>query len=386
MEYKLSSDTWDNKEIEAISRVITSGRYTMGNEVKSFEERFADFFEVKNAVMTNSGSSANLIAIAALRYHPKFKNKINGNIIVPTVSWSTTFFPVHQLGYKLKFVDVNVETFNIDIAEVEKNIDENTVAIFAVNLLGNPCELKQLLSLCEKKEIVLIEDNCESLGACLDGKQAGTYGEMGTYSFFFSHHLQTMEGGMVVTNDDTLADYLRSLRAHGWIRNDENNTFNKTGNQFEDSFKFVLPGYCVRPLEFSGAVGQEQLKKWPKMLSQRRLNAETAKKIFQNSDKIFLQQETGESSWFGFGLILTGNLEGKRREVINELQKSGVECRPIVAGNFTKNPVIKYLNCEALSEYPAAEKIDKDGFFIGNDSIDLTEKISYAYKIINSVV
>ena len=375
MQYKLSSDTWDQNEIDALHRVIASGRYTMGQEVKAYEEQFAKFFGVKHAVMTNSGSSANLITLAALKHHPKFKKVANPNIIVPAVSWSTTFFPVHQLGYQLKFVDVGLQSFNMEPDAVEAAIDENTVAVFAVNLLGNPCKLVELKELCDRKGITLLEDNCESLGARVDGKQAGTFGEMGTFSFFFSHHLQTMEGGMVVTNDDSVSDYLRSLRAHGWIRDDRFGTFEKSGDPLRDSFNFVLPGYCVRPLEMSGATGQEQLKKWPEMLINRRKNAEIARQVFSNESHIDVQHEHGASSWFGFGLILKGRLEGRRAEVVDFLTKNGVECRPIVAGNFTKNPVIKHLNCAPMENYPNAEYIDQNGFFIGNDSVDLEKEI-----------
>ena len=187
MKYRLASDTWSTEEIDAIQRVISSGRYTMGEEVKKFERQFAQFFGSKYAVMTNSGSSANLITIAALALNPKYKNK--GNIIVPAVSWSTTYFPVHQWGYKLRFVDVDPNTFNIDPKKVIDAIDEDTAAIFAVNLLGNPAELRELKNICYDKGIVLLEDNCESLGASEFNKMCGSVGEMGTFSFFFSHHL-----------------------------------------------------------------------------------------------------------------------------------------------------------------------------------------------------
>jgi len=395
VEYPLACDTWGNEEVAAIDRVVKSNRYTMGSEVKKFEEEFAAFHGSKFGVMTNSGSSANLIMLAALSLHPKFKRpekkglfgfkkkQNKPNIIVPAVSWSTTYFPVNQHGYRLKFVDVDPVTFNIDPLQVAMAIDEDTVAVLAVNLLGNPCELDKLSRICDVSDVILLEDNCESMGASLNDKLCGTWGKMGTFSFFFSHHLQTCEGGMVLTDDEDLVDYLRSLRAHGWTRDVEFGSFETTGNAFEDSFNFVLPGYCVRPLEFSGATGQEQLKKWPSMLEFRQSNAKVAKEVF-NTDKIKLQSETGQSSWFGFGLILKGKLAGQRKEVISKLVSLGVECRPIVAGNFQKNPVIGLLDtipCDA----PNADMIDNDGFFIGNDSQDLEEKIRLIARIINEM-
>ena len=229
----------------------------------------------------------------------------------------------------------------------------------------------------------MLADNCESLGATLyDDRQCGTIGTMGTFSFFFSHHLQTGEGGMVLTDDDDLVDYLRSLRAHGWTRDVEFGSFETTGDPFIDSYDFVLPGYCVRPLEFSGATGQEQLRKWPSMLENRRKNALVAQEVF-NTDKVQLQKEHGKSSWFGFGMTLRGSLEGRRKEVIDKLTSLGVECRPIVAGNFLKNPVIKHMNC-ITCDAPAADYIDANGFFIGNDVIDLEDKIRAVAKVIDS--
>lgn len=382
--YGLSSDTWDHNEVNAIQRVIDSNRYTMGKEVKQFEKDFAEFMGAKHAVMTNSGSSANLITIATLALHPKFKKTETPNIIVPAVSWSTTYFPVHQYGFALKFVDVDLDTFNISVGDVIDAIDENTTAVFAVNLLGSAAELENLKEVCDNAGIVLLEDNCESLGATLyDDRQCGTIGTMGTFSFFFSHHLQTMEGGMVLTDDDDLVDYLRSLRAHGWVRDMEFDTFETTGDSFKDSFNFVLPGYCVRPLEFSGAVGQEQLKKWPEMLKVRRANAEVAKEVF-NTDKVKLQFEWGRSSWFGFGMTLRGSLEGRRDEVIAKLSEKGVETRPIVAGNFQKNPVIERMNC-ITCDAKAADYIDTNGFFIGNDCVNLEDKIRAVAEVINNI-
>lgn len=385
MKYRLASDTWGSEEIDAIQRVISSGRYTMGEEVKKFEKQFSDFFGSKYAVMTNSGSSANLITIAALALNPKYKNK--GNIIVPAVSWSTTYFPVHQWGYKLRFVDVDPITFNIDPKKVIEAIDKDTAAVFVVNLLGNPAELNELKNICDDKGIVLLEDNCESLGASELNKMCGSVGEMGTFSFFFSHHMQTMEGGMVLTNDDLTYEYLKSLRAHGWIRDmaDDSPLYQKSGDPFEDSFKFVLPGYCVRPLEMSGAIGQEQLKKWPQMMTDRRENSFIAKDAFDNVPGIRLQKEHDTSSWFGFGLVLEDHLKGRRKDVIKLLTENGVETRPIVAGNFMKNPVIDRLNWDSVGTFEGADDLHDNGFFIGNDCVDLSENIKMVADIIRNI-
>lgn len=383
MTYSLASDTWGKEEIEAIQKVIQSGRYTMGPFVKQYEKEFSDYFGCFDAVMVNSGSSANLLAIALL----SVKYGLVGDIIVPAVSWSTTFFPLHQYGFKLNFVDIDKDTLNIDVNKIEKAITPNTSAIFAVNLLGNPNDFNKLKKICDKHKLILIEDNCESLGAKFENKHTGTIGNLGTFSFFFSHHLQTMEGGMIAVQNKDDADFLRSLRAHGWIRDlpNENSIYNKTGDNFKDSFTFVTPGYCVRPLEMSGAIGLAQLKKWPSMREKRLKNAQYFKEKFKDLKGIRIQKEIGESSWFGFSIVLEDHLESRRDQIIKILTDNKVETRPIVAGNFMKNPVIKYINYIDNYDYKNADYIHTNGFFIGNDITDLRKNIDNVYNLIKVI-
>lgn len=190
----------------------------------------------------------------------------------------------------------------------------------------------------------------------------------------------------MLCRDKDDADYLRSLRAHGWCRDlpDDNKIYKKTGDKFKDSFTFVTPGYSVRPLEMSGAIGSVQLKKEFAMRTQRIKNAKYFQERFKNNKDILLQKEIGTSSWFGFSLVLQNNLEGKRDEVVEKLTENGVECRPIVAGNFMKNPVIDYLEYYNNS-CPNADYIHKNGLFIGNDIGDLTLNIDMVYSIIKEV-
>lgn len=387
MRYPLASDTWDEKELAAIMSVISDGRYTMGPRVKQFEEEFAARFGSKHAVMTNSGSSANLLMVAALCLHPAYALKPGDEVIVPAVSWSTTFFPVTQYGLKLVFVDIDQATLNLDATKVRAAITDKTRAIFAVNLLGNSCDWDALREIANDNNLAIIEDNCESLGATYQDRMLGTMGAMGSFSFFFSHHMQTMEGGMILTDNSELDQYLRSLRAHGWIRDlpDENCIYNKSGDPFEDSFRFVLPGYCVRPLEMSGAVGSVQLSKMDGMIQKRRDNSFVFKKAFEDIFTVQIQKEVGRSSWFGFSLVLKGQLEGRRKEVIDKLRAAGVETRPIVAGNFTKNPVIQHIDHRVVGSLAAAEYIDRNGFFIGNDSRNLTDEIELVAEVIRNI-
>jgi len=384
MIYPLACDTWDNKEIEAIQKVIKTGRYTMGPHVKQFEKEFCEYFKCNDAVMVNSGSTANLLMLATL----KLKYKLGGDIIVPAVSWSTTFFPLQQYGFRLNFVDIDKDTLNIDPGKIEKAITKDTCAIFAVNLLGNSCEYDKINEIAEKHNLMLLEDNCESLGAISDTDiYNGTVGHMGSFSFFFSHHLQTMEGGMIACQHKEDADFIRSLRAHGWCRDlpEDNKIYKKTGDNFKDSFTFVTPGYSVRPLEMSGAIGSVQLQKWPSMREQRVKNAEYFLNKFKDLPDVQTQREIGNSSWFGFSMIFNGNLSGKRDKIVEKFVENGIECRPIVAGNFMKNPVIDYLNYIDNKNYMVADYIHDNGLFIGNDVRDLKENIDIVYNIIKDI-
>ena len=385
--YSLASDSWDDLEVNAINDVIKSNRYTMGSRVLKFEKEFSNFFDVDYALMLNSGSSANLLAIASMILDDDVDLNPGDEVIVPAVSWSTTFSPVSQYGLKLNFVDINLDTLNIDENLIENAINEKTKAIFAVNLLGNSCNFKKLKDICNKNNLILLEDNCESLGAKYENKYTGTIGNVGTFSFFFSHHMQTMEGGMLVTNNKKTYELANSMRAHGWIRDlpDNNSLFKKTGNNFEDSFKFITPGYSIRPLEMSGAIGSVQLKKINGFIENRRKNAKFFNELFGENEDIIIQKEVGISSWFGFSIILRNNLKNKRSEIIEKLSIANIETRPIVAGNFTKNPTIKYMDHTISGELKNSEYIDENGFFVGNDHRDLKTKIVLLHETLKNI-
>lgn len=383
----LATTTWDEKEYQALQTVIDSGMFSMGKHVAKFEQEFAQFVGSKYCVMVNSGSSANLLAVAAMFYRKENPLKAGDEVIVPAVSWATTYYPLHQYGLKLKFVDVDKETLNLDLSQLAAAITDKTRAIFAVNLLGNPIDYDELNCIIKGKDIVLLEDNCESLGACLDDKQAGTFGLIGTYSSFFSHHISTMEGGLAVTDDEELYHIMLSIRAHGWTRNlpKDNKVCVKSDNPFEESFRFVLPGYNLRPLDMSGALGSEQLKKLPEIVKGRRRNAITFQRLFRDIPGISIQKEVGESSWFGFALLVHGG-KSQRDELVKALMSKGVDCRPIVAGNFARNDVVKYFDYEICGELSNSDVISDTGLFIGNHHYDIAKELTEVSELVKQVM
>ncbi|MBR2148699.1 MAG: DegT/DnrJ/EryC1/StrS family aminotransferase [Campylobacter sp.] len=382
--YSLASSTWDEKELNAINEVIKSDIFTMGKKVAQFEQDFAKFVGSKYAVMTSSGSTANLIATAALFYTKNNKLQRGDEVIVPAVSWSTTYYPLHQYGLKLKFVDIDLHTLNYDLEALKDAISDKTKMIMCVNLLGNPNDFDAIKTIIGDKNIILLEDNCESMGAEYNGKQAGTFGIMGTFSTFYSHHMATMEGGFVVTDNEELYHILLCLRAHGWTRNlpKDNLIAPKSDDWFSESFRFVLPGYNVRPVEMSGAIGIEQLKKLPNFLKHRRENAKLFSKYFANHPDFIMQKEIGSSSWFGFSLIIRPESKLKRADIIKLLEANNIEYRPIATGDFTQNEVIKYFDYEIHGELKNAKYLQENGFFVGNHQVDISKQIELFNKVV----
>jgi len=384
--FPLATATWGQEEQDAIQRVIASGMFTMGANVQAFERDFAQYVGSKHCVMVNSGSSAVLLMVAALFYtkNAKIKLQRGDEVIVPAVSWSTTFYPLYQYGLKIKFVDIDLNTLNYDLDQLEQAVTDKTRAIMAVNLLGNPNDFDRIIKIIGKRDIVLMEDNCESMGARFNGKHAGTFGVMGCYSSFFSHHISTMEGGLIVTDDEELYQILLSLRAHGWTRNLPKHNLvcgDKSDDPFEESFRFVLPGYNVRPLEIEGALGVEQVKRLPMLIEERRKNGKLLQKALSNHPDIIIQQEIGESSWFGFSLVIRPGSKLTRKVLVARLNELGFECRPIVAGNFAKNEVVKYFDSEVHGNLNNAEHIDQNGLFVGNHHYPIPEAFAALAKL-----
>jgi len=384
--YPLTTVTWDQKEIDAMQKVIASGNFTMGEKVSLFERNFSKYIGSKHAVMVNSGSSANLLMIAALFYikNPKLKLKRGDEVIVPAVSWSTTYYPLYQYGLKIKFVDIDIETLNYDLVQLESAISSKTRVVLAVNLLGNPNDFDCINNIIKDKKIILLEDNCESMGASFNNKKTGTFGVMGTFSSFYSHHISTMEGGIIVTDNEELHQILISLRSHGWTRDLPVKNLicdDKSDDLLEECFRFVLPGYNVRPLELEGALGVEQIKKLPMIISERRKNGKLFVETLSNHPDLLIQKEVGMSSWFGFSIVIRQGSSLTRKELVNKLNHLGFEIRPIVTGNFAKNEVVKYFDSEVHGELKNADHIDQNGLFIGNHHYSISEALSELRKL-----
>lgn len=387
--YSLSQSSWDDAELAALQRVIASGQFTMAAETTEYERVFAEYLDTPYCVAVNSGSTANLLMTAALFYRKNRPLVAGDEVIVPAVSWPTTYYPLSQYGLRLTFVDIDADTLNYDLDALEAAITDRTRLVMVVNLLGNPNDFDRIRAICEPRGIEFIEDNCESLGATFGGRQCGTHGVMGSFSSFFSHHISTMEGGVICTADEELYHILLSLRAHGWTRNlpkVNHVTGVKSDDPFEESFKFVLPGYSVRPLEMSAAVGIEQVAKLPSFIADRRRNAARYLELMSRYPQFLTQREIGESSWFGFSMVVRPEAPFTRADVVRAFLSAGIECRPIVAGNFAKNPVMRWLDHQVHDTLRHADLIDTNGLFVGNREGDLDAELDLLARVLDELV
>ena len=374
--FPLSEKTYDHNEIIAMFDVLLSDKLTMGNNVEMFEKEFAKFIGSNYAIMVNSGSSANLLAMAVLSNF-KFENgfKKGDKVIVPTICWSTSVWPIIQMGLEPVFVDINIDTLNADIEKVEELVenDPKIRGMVVVHILGNTTNMNKLMELKKKFNLILMEDTCESLGSKYNDKFLGTFGECGTYSFYFSHHITTIEGGMVVTDDFKTYELLKCLRAHGWSRG----ISGYNNESLDNRFCFINIGYNLRPMEIQAAMGLVQLKRLTELNNNRIKNYERVINLISNSHSdiltFFKKEPNSKPAWFALPFIL--NKKQNKKEYLNYLESNNIATRPVVTGNFARQPVFKDLNINIdPSNFVNAEIVHDHGFFIGLPSYLMSDE------------
>ena len=386
MFYDLAAPSWGDEEFDAIRRVTDSGFFTMSENVAAFEAAFAAYHGLQYAVMVNSGSSANLLAVASLFFKKDNPLERGDEVIVPAISWATTYHPLQQYGLKMRIVDVDLATLNVDVEQLEAALTPKTKMILAVSILGNPAALDTMRAFADKHGLYFLEDNCESLDAELNGQKAGTFGDLNTSSFFFSHHISTMEGGMVVTDDEELCHLVKSLRAHGWTRDlpASSPVFEGRGDDFFEAYRFILPGYNVRPLELSGAIGLEQLKKLPAMTAMRRKNLALFQKLLGNDERFIIQRENGKSSAFSFPIVLNPALGPDREKIFRALEKADIGYRIITGGCILRHDVKRFYDFEAVGDLANANTAHDYGFFLGNHPLDLAPQLTRLAEVLDA--
>lgn len=368
-ESPLSMPLYGAEEVNGALECLLEQRVTMGPRVAAFERQFAEFIGSNHAIMVNSGSSANLIALTALcQATVEHGLRPGDEVIVPAVAWSTTIAPILQMGCVPVLVDIDENTLNMRPESIADAATERTRAVMPVHLLGNPVDMEPLMQAALERDLWVIEDACESLGSRIGGKRVGSFGHFGTFSFYFSHHITTIEGGMVVTDDQQLADLVRSLRAHGWTRELSNREQIERANpQIDPYFLFINVGYNMRPMESQAAFGEVQLRRLVEFNEQRRANwliLDTALKKYGDRLRLVNEQQGGHSTWFGFSVILPdGDTRARLRD---HLESRKIATRPIVAGNLALQPAFRENPHRIVGDLAVASSIGERGLFIGN--------------------
>ena len=387
----LAVPSYNHEEVTEAIHSLLDTMVTMGNKVKQFEDKFAKYIGTRHAIMVNSGSSANLLSLAILT-NPSFSRKLNfgDEIITPALTWSTTVYPMVNNGLTPVFADVDRSTFCLDENKIEEAISRRTKAIMPVHLLGNTANMSKIKDIANEHDLFVIEDSCEAHGAEFEGKKIGSFGDMSTFSFFLSHHITTIEGGMLLTNDDELYELGKSLRAFGWIRDLENK--NKIKNEFPDidsRFLFLNLGFNFRPTEIQGAFGIHQIDKLEEFIKIRIDNAEYFnQQLSKYSSYIQIPKTLPNSrhAYFGYSILINNDAPFSSNQLSEFLESRKIEVRPIMAGNIVEQPSSKLYKYRISKDLSNSTNIMKNGLFLPNHHMIRESERQYMVEMISEFI
>jgi len=401
-----SGPHFDDKEFVAAIDNLLDGWFIFGKKGREFELEFSQHLGMKHGALTNSGSSANLLMVAAAASRNLYDLPKGAKFITPVVCFPTTINPIIQQGFEPVFVDVELPSVNLDLDKVEAKLEEDPEikGIIFAHVLGNPPDMDRLMGLVDKYDLIFLEDTCDGLGSFYDGKKLGSFGHMSTCSFFPAHHMTLGEGGFVATNSNKARTVLASFR--DWGRGCYCNSMkpgsvtggSACGNRFKNwlpgmpeaiydhRYVFNEIGYNLKPLELQAAMGLEQLDKLPAMDSARRKNHNRLNEIFKKYEHYFYLPEATEKAdpcWFAYLLTLKTNLFS-RDDFVRHLEEAKIQTRSYFSGNILAHPGYNHLaNEEGLGAFPVANKVTTDSFFLGT-FIGLTEeKLDYIEEVVD---
>ena len=381
--YPLVKNPFSSKDIYEGIKVLKSKQLTLSTKTFELENYFKKKFNSKFSAMVNSGSSDNLLAFQTL-INPYRKNRLktNDEVLIPALCWPTSFWPIIQSNLKPVFVDCDKKNFNIDIQDLEKKITKKTKCLILIHVLGHCADMDKIMQIVKKNNLILIEDNCESIGSKYKNKYLGTYGDFSTFSFYSSHQISGGEGGMLNCKDSRDYQIIKTLRSHGWSRETSQGRDSiykhKKDKYLDPKFTFCNSGYNLRPTEACAAIALSQLKRLEQIKRSRKLNYDKIKSTLQNSkicDENFSFIEVNKKiseCWLSFPIILKKNID--RKIFLKKLFSYGIETRPIISGDFTKQPVFKKYKIKMQKTYKNSNFIHKYGFYIGLYSEPLSKK------------
>lgn len=375
---KLVKDTITHSEVDALCDWLkTYPQLTKGKLTEEFEVKWAQWLGVKHAVFLNSGSSANLAMLYALKVGNKLKNN---KIIVPCVSWVTTISPAIQLGMEPILCETDKKTLGLDIEYFEKLCKEhNPACVIIVHVLGFPNRMNEIQDICKKYNVILLEDSCESVGSEYEGKQTGTFGLMSSFSTYFGHHFSTIEGGFVCTDDFELYEILKSIRSHGWSRDLSKETKERlqTENNIDDFrnfYTFYYPGFNLRATDVQAFLGINQLKTLKEKNIKRYQNFLLYDSLINNN--YWKIKYSGFISNFAYPII-----HPNKNKIAKNLQMGNVECRPLICGSMSRQPF--YYKQFGVQVFPFSDIIHDCGLYLPNNPDMTEEDIRYIANIVN---
>jgi CDP-6-deoxy-D-xylo-4-hexulose-3-dehydrase len=378
--YPLIENPYRNKDILEAIKVLKSKKLTIGPKTDQFQKYFTKKLRSKFSLMVNSGSSANLLALQCLiNPYRKKRLKPGDEVIIPSLCWSTSLWPIIQSGLKPKFVDIDLGTLNINLNDLKKKISKKTKAILIVHVLGNCTDMTKLMHIIKKNKLILIEDTCESLGTKFKNKYLGTFGDFSSFSFYSSHQISSGEGGMICCKNKEDHEIIKSLRAHGWSRGLKNEKKIASSNKHLDSrFIFYNSGFNLRSTDISASIGLNQFRDLDKFIKLRSANRIKILRSLKKNKKIeknirFIEaNDHVKASWFGIPILLSKKIN--RVKFLKKIENIGVETRPIISGNFLKQPSIKKYKLLQNSKFINSDIVNKHGFFIGLPTSPISDK------------
>lgn len=381
MSIKLVKDTIDFDDItKLIEWLKTNPRLTKGNLTAEFEKKWSEWLGVKYSVFVNSGSSANLAGIYSFILSQRMKNN---KIVVPAVSWVTTVTPAIQLGLEPIMCDCDKDNLGLDIKHLKQIIkEENPSAIILVHVLGYPNHMNEIIELCKENNILLIEDTCESIGSSYEGNKLGTFGDLSTFSFYFGHHMSTIEGGMISTNDEDLYHILLSIRSHGWdrdlpIKKQEELRQKYKVNNFRALYTFYYPGFNLRATDLQAFIGLNQLEKLDSIVENRNKNFLRYKNEIKNSFWEVNEPNNSFVSNFSYPVI-TKNIEN----LVKALNDNDIECRPLICGSINEHPF--WYERYGKNELPNSKILHEYGLYLPNNHQMNEYEINKIINVVNN--
>ncbi len=399
-----ASIIYDEKEIINLVNIALDARFAAGAVAHEFEKKLAEFLGVKYCLLTNSGSSSNLLAISALT-STKLKDrrlKPGNEVITTACGFPTTIAPIIQNNLVPVFVDIDISTGNIKADMIKEAISERTKAIFVAHTLGNPCEIDKIMKICVENDLFFIEDNCDALGSRYDGRYTGTFGHISTLSFYPAHHITTGEGGAVITNSWELKSIIKSYRDWGrdcWCDPGQDNSCGKRFDWnlgelpygYDHKYIYSHFGYNLKATEMQAAIGLAQIEKLPFIIEARKRNWQALREGLSDlSDFFSFQDPTAGSdpAWFGFLIIVKENVGFTRNEIVEYLEKKNIQTRMLFAGNILRQPCFDELRRKKegyriVGDLLNTDIIMKNGFWIGVHPGMKKEMIEYIVESIH---